>query len=260
MPNENDLPSAPAPLSLDALPGDARFQPGRGNEVMGETGEGEGRGEDLSFSLSPPPLSDDNPAEPTYAETQLRANQRTDLEKSEQERLRTLQQLGYVDKSLNLPRDPPTPTDESKLSLAGWREWLTIEHAAHPQKQYLALAALKSIESGVTILHSLGHEFALKARGVGDFLEWPKMFYHDQMGTLVVHSPEAASQLTAGWRDTPRPRDEAPPPTPIADTNRAELSGGHVFEKKFSVDYEDKKEKGNELVSAPPSAMAPKED
>src|ERR1700735_1019095 len=156
-------------------------------------------------------FSDDNPADPSSANPAIRANQRADLDARDQDRLRTIQQLGYVpsDPKLDISSWPEEPEDTSKLGIAGWKAWLTVHHAQHPQKQHLALAALGQIEVGVAILTSLGHQFVLPKETPRVFEEFPKVMYRDGHPPVVAESKEAARRLGDGWRER---RDENNPP------------------------------------------------
>ncbi len=97
-------------------------------------------------------------------------------------------------------------------------------HSATPGRFVLAETALKMIKDGIGHLASLGHRFELGFAALPEPEEWPKMFYHDSLGQLVVHSQQAADELSPGWRDTPKlgGLDKAPEPELVPNEPKAE--------------------------------------
>lgn len=105
------------------------------------------------------------------------------------------------------------------MPLENWssiKEYLALHHAADPQKAYMAQAALAAVKAGLAELAKLGHNFdMIEADAKAGFVEWPKMFYHANHGSLTVESPADADNLGSGWSDKPIGWKEEEPKAPV---------------------------------------------
>ena len=100
------------------------------------------------------------------------------------------------------------------------RNWIKEKFAdaflSEPQKAALAAGALASIFAGIGELAKLGYRYDLVELVPEDresIVEYPKMLYHDALGTRTVDNEVEENKLGPGWRTTPTLEFVPPPPS-----------------------------------------------
>lgn len=101
------------------------------------------------------------------------------------------------------------------------REVVLSQHLAHSQRWHMAKMALESLEAALASLAALGHRFMAVPLQAPAIIEFPKVMYHDGLGTRTIESEAEAKALGDGWRDTPQVV-EAKAPDTIAEAQRVE--------------------------------------
>lgn len=94
---------------------------------------------------------------------------------------------------------------------ADLKTWIEGIHWGNPQRVALGQMAVDQIREGIENLAKLGHSFQLSQVDPRSIVpeEWPKMFYHSELGEQVVVNAEEAKKLESGWQT--RPIAEAAP-------------------------------------------------
>jgi hypothetical protein len=111
-------------------------------------------------------------------------------------------------------------------SWAVLRSKVALELNSHPQRQWLALAAVDGVKAGLDALASFGYRFDLCFASPAEFDEWPKMMYSKDGKQMIVNNAEEASALGGDFSTTqPTPIVVAPqsfaatPPPPHLGPN-----------------------------------------
>jgi hypothetical protein len=95
-------------------------------------------------------------------------------------------------------------------SWAVLRDKISLELTSHPQRQWLALAAVDGVKAGLDSLASFGYKFDLCLASPSEIDEWPKMMYAKDGRQVVVENADEASALGSDFSTT------QPPPIVVA--------------------------------------------
>lgn len=103
-------------------------------------------------------------------------------------------------------------------TLADLKAELLAKYEGAPQQRWHVSAAIEMVQQGLAELRSMGHLFDIVDGETAPPVEWPKMFYHQTIGSLAVNSQAEADELGPGWSDHPSGVNGGPVPEPVVET------------------------------------------
>lgn len=156
----------------------------------------------------------------------------------------------------------PAPVPGRARDWNDLKTYLGEAHLMHPQRAFMAQAALETIRGGIGELAKLGHQFHLvEIAPQATSREWPRMYYHDRFGQRTVANELEASKLEPGWRTTPLPEEAQPAPdlTTPNDDERAKLGTGAPEKARGTSTISDNPRPGLGIDYKPKPAMDDKD-